>query len=179
MRFTTPKSLMGIPLFVVWWAVAAFSGVAFAQQTGTVFFSQSSYVVNIDQSNTTITVDFSGSTDTVASVNFATSDGTATAGVNYVATTGTVTFATNVLSAAFNVSILGNVPLQSTQTVNLALSNPTGFTTLGTQPTAPLLIINTNAQELAFSQTTYSVNGDQSDAVITVVRSEERRVGKE
>jgi hypothetical protein len=174
-RVPTPTALMGIPLIVVWWAVTAFSGLAHAQQTGVVTFSQSAYSVNVNQSNAVITVNFTGSTDGVATVDFTTSDGTATAGVNYVASTGTVTFATNVLSGTFNISILGNVALQSTQTVNLTLLNPTGFAVLGTTPsTATLLIINTNAQQLAFSQAAYSVNGDESNvvnAVITVVRT--------
>jgi len=170
MRFTAPKASRGIPLFVVWWVMAALSGAAFAQQTGTVSFSQSTYFVNIDQSNAVITVSSSGSTDTVAFVGFATSDGTATSGVNYVATTGTVTFATNTIGATFSITILGNVPLQSTQSLNLALSNPIGAT-VGTPSTAVLSIINTNAQQLAFLLSAFSVNGDQSNAVITVVRT--------
>ena len=161
---------MGIPLIVVWWVATAFSGPAHAQQTGTVAFSQSVYP-SVNQTNAIITIGFTGSTDGVAAVNFATSDGTATAGVNYVASTGTVTFATNVFSGTFNVSILGNVALQSTQTVNLSLMNPSGAAILGTPSTATLLIINTNAQQLAFSQPAYSVNGDESNAVITVVRT--------
>ena len=156
---------------VVGWALTVFSGVAQAQ-TGTVAFSQSTpYTVDVNQSNVVITVNFTGSTDGVAAVDFATSDGTATAGVNYVASTGTVTFATNVLSGTFPVSILGNVAQQSTQTVNLTLLNPTGFAILGTPSTATLLIINTNAQQLSFLSSTFFVNGDQSNAVITLVRT--------
>ena len=62
--------------------VLAVSSTARAQ-TGTVAFSQSLYTVDSDQSNATITVIFTGSTDDTATVEFDTSDGTATDGVNY------------------------------------------------------------------------------------------------
>ena len=169
-RVSRAKALLGVPLIVIGWALTVFSGLAYAQ-TGAVSFSQSAYSVNVDQGSALITVAFAGSTDGVATVDFATSDGTGTAGVNYVSSTGTVTFATNVLSATFTVPVLDNGVAQSTQTVNLALSNPTGFAALGSPSTAVLTIINTSMQQMQFAQSAYTVDEGGGDAVITLVRT--------
>ena len=145
------KAVLGVPLIVIGLALTLFSGLAQAQ-TGTVAFSQSAYSVDVNQSNVAIDVGFTGSTDGVATVDFATSDGTGTAGVDYVATNGTLTFATNVLIATFTVSILDNGMPQSTQTVNLALSNPTGFAVLSSLSNAVLTIINTSVEQMQFAK---------------------------
>ncbi|MGA2137550.1 MAG: Calx-beta domain-containing protein [Verrucomicrobiia bacterium] len=162
--------MLGVPLIVIGWALTVFSGLTYAQ-TGAVTFSQSAYSVNVNQGSALITVAFTGSTDGVATVDFATSDGTGTAGVNYVTSTGTVTFATNVLSATFTVPVLDNGVSLSTQTVNLALSNPTGFAVLGSPSNAVLTIINTTTQQVQFAQAAYTVDEGGGDAVITVVRT--------
>jgi hypothetical protein len=176
----TTRSL--IFLAVASLAVVFFSGNARAQ-TGTVAFGQSLYTVDSDQSNATITVIFTGSTDDTAGVEFDTSDGTATDGVNYVGvsqildfTPSTVTnfgiITTNTVTTnTVVISILGGGAPQSTQTVNLALSNPFGEEVLGSPSTAVLEIINTEVQQLAFSQSAYTADDTDTEAVVTLVRT--------
>ncbi|MGD0060831.1 MAG: Calx-beta domain-containing protein [Verrucomicrobiia bacterium] len=160
--------------------VLAVSSTARAQ-TGTVAFSQSLYTVDSDQSNATITVIFSGSTDDTATVEFDTSDGTATDGVNYAGVSTIVGFTPSVVTNSgiittntvttntVVITILGGGASQSTQTVNLALSNPTGEAVLGSPSTALLQIINTEEQQVAFSQSAYTADDTDTEAIVTVV----------
>jgi hypothetical protein len=76
-------------------------------------------------------------------VEYATSDGTATAGVDYTTTTGTLTFPVGALSRTFTVTVLHDTLDELNETVNLTLSNPTGGGTLGVRSTA-VLTINDN-----------------------------------
>ncbi|MGA2602669.1 MAG: Calx-beta domain-containing protein [Verrucomicrobiia bacterium] len=155
-------------------------------QTGTVALGQSTYTVDADQSNATITVVFTGSTDDTASVEFATSDGTATDGVNYVGTMGTnvtlgftpsavtnfgIITTNNITTNTFVITILGGGAPQSTQTVNLVLSNPSGEAVLGSPSTAVLQIINTEVQQVAFSQSAYTVDDTDTEAIVTLIRT--------
>ena len=61
-------------------------------------------------------------------VNFATSDGTATAGVDYVARTGTLTFPSNVQSQQIAITINGDVLFENNETFTVTLSAPSGAT---------------------------------------------------
>lgn len=151
-------------------ALTAWAGRSQAQ-TGIVNFSQSAYSVNVSQSNALITVLFTGSGDGTGAVNFATSGGTATAGVDYVATNGILVFAVGVLSNTFSVPVLDNGLPGSTQTVNLVLSNPTGFALLGSPSLATLTILNFQTQQVQFAQAAYEVDEGESNAVITLVRT--------
>jgi len=65
---------------------------------------------------------------TPVTVQYATSDGTATAGLDYTATTGTITFPAGVVSQLVHVGILGDPAVESAETVNVRLSNPAGAT---------------------------------------------------
>src|SRR5579859_6480800 len=103
----------GIPRFfgsllIVWLGVLFFPGITRAQDTGSVSFLQSTYTVDSGVATVAVAVVFTGSTDTTASVNFSTSDGTATSGVNYVALSNTLSFAVGVLTDTVNVAILGD-----------------------------------------------------------------------
>jgi hypothetical protein len=165
-----------ISLLVAGCTAVFFPGLA-RGQTGTVVFSQSAYTVAASQSNALITVIFSGSTDATASVDFSTSDGTAVAGVDYVAVSNTVTFAaenptntTEAVTNTVNIGLLNNGVAGSTQTVNLALSNPTGPVVLGSPSTAVLTIINDEVEQLQFAQASYSVDDTDAVATITLVR---------
>src|SRR5262249_49953124 len=111
-------------------------------QPGVLQFSTSGYSVNENQGTVTITVTRTGGSNVPASVNFATSNGTATAGSDYPATSGTLTFGVGETSKTFTVSIINDTAVENPETVNLTLSNPTGGATLGSQATATLTIIS-------------------------------------
>ena len=74
-------------------------------------------------------------------VNYATSNGTATAGSDYGTTNGTLTFAPNQTSATFLIPIIDDSLNEADETVNIALSNPTNAT-LGSPANATLTIID-------------------------------------
>jgi sugar lactone lactonase YvrE len=106
------------------------------------------------------------------SVNYATSNGTATAGSDYTSTSGTLTFGDGITSQTFSVPVLDDLLAEGNETVNLALSNPTGGATLGTPNTAVLTITNVpKPGSLQFSSATYSVAENGGSATITVTRT--------
>jgi CSLREA domain-containing protein len=109
-------------------------------------FSAPAYSVNEGGGTATITVNRTGSTSGAVGVNYATSNGTATAGSDYTATSGTLSFASNQTSKTFTIPIINdNVNGEGNQTVNLKLSNPTGGATLATPSTAVLTIVEPTA----------------------------------
>jgi hypothetical protein len=61
-------------------------------------------------------------------VEFATSDGTATAGLDYEATSGTVTFAPGEVAAQITVTVYGDESVEGDETFQVVLSNPVGAT---------------------------------------------------
>ncbi|MEW6730990.1 MAG: Calx-beta domain-containing protein [Acidobacteriota bacterium] len=142
-----------------------------APATPSIQFSAATYSVNETGGSATITVVRTGSTSSTVTVDYATSDGTATAGADYTATTGTLSFGSGETTKTFNVPVLADLLAEPNETVNLALSNPTGGATLGTPSTAVLTIVNVAAAgTLQFSAATYSVMENGGSATITVNR---------
>ncbi len=90
-----------------------------------------------------IAVTLAGTYTNQVTVDFATSNGTATTGLDYTATNGTLTFLPGQTTATFTVTILNDGQVEGPETVNLTLSNPTGSPTLG-GPTHVLLTIVDN-----------------------------------
>jgi hypothetical protein len=74
-------------------------------------------------------------------IDYATSDGTATAGSDYVAISGTLIFAVGQTIGTFDVPIIDDSLNEADETVNLTLSNP-GNATLDTPSTAILTIVD-------------------------------------
>ena len=72
------------------------------------------------------TVTLSRARDIVTSVNYATSDGTATAGSDYTATSGTLTFAALETTKTVSVPVLDDVHDEGSETLTFTLSNPSG-----------------------------------------------------
>src|SRR5262249_43283100 len=75
-------------------------------QPGALQFSSRMYAVNENGGTATITVTRTGGSDGSVTVNYATSNGTATAGSDYTATSGTLTFAAGETSKTFTIPIL-------------------------------------------------------------------------
>ena len=127
----------------------------------------------------TITVTRTGGSDGAVSVQYATSDGTATtADDDYVTASDTLNWADgDDADKTFDVTINGDGDVELDETVNLALISPTGDATLGDDDTAVLTIENDDALAggiLAFSATSYSDTEGDSDTktkTITVTRT--------
>ena len=92
--------------------------------------------------NASYTVTLSQASNQTVSVNYATSNGTATAGADYTATIGTLTFAPGVTSQVLNIPILNDSLNEADETFTLALSSPTNAA-LGTQTAATTTITDT------------------------------------
>jgi hypothetical protein len=137
-------------------------------QPGTLALSSATYGVGEGVGMATITVNRTGGTDGTVGISYGTSNGTATggasctAGVDYIATSGTLSW-TNGDSAAktFNITICDDALFESNETVNVAITTPTGGATLGSPNTAVLTISeNDTAPTLQFNSATYSNNDD-------------------
>lgn len=140
--------------------------------TGAFEFAQSAFTVSENAGTATITVNRVGGTEGEAKVDYATvaTGSSATAGTDYTPTNGTLTFGDGVTTQTFTVTVLDDTQVEGTETVNLALSNPTDGTTLGTQATAGLNINDFEAGSLQFSTTNFTVNEDAGSVTVTVTR---------
>jgi hypothetical protein len=91
-----------------------------------------------------VTVTRTGDTTGAATVDYATSDGTASKQKDYTQALGTLVFAPNETSKTFTVFVDDDAFQEGAETVTLTLSNPVG-TTLGATPTATLTINSNDA----------------------------------
>jgi Calx-beta domain len=88
----------------------------------------------------TVTVIRAGDPSAPVSVQYATSNGSATAGSDYVATSGTLNFAAGETSKTFTITLNSDTLTEGVETINLTLSNPTGGASLGWLSTGVLNI---------------------------------------
>ncbi|HXG09537.1 MAG TPA: Calx-beta domain-containing protein, partial [Gemmataceae bacterium] len=113
-----------------------------AATPGQLQFSAATYSVNENAGSATVTLTRTGGSDGAIAVTFASSGGTATAGVDFTATTTTVSFSAGQTVATVTIPIINDNIDESDETVNLALTGPTGGATLGTPNTAVLTIVD-------------------------------------
>ncbi|WP_272946224.1 Calx-beta domain-containing protein, partial [Geobacter sp. OR-1] len=134
---------------------------------GTLQFSSPTYSVAENGSTATITVTRTGGTVGAASVQYATSNGTATSGSDYTTASGTLNWANgDSANKTFTVPVTNDTVYEGNETVNLTLSNASGAT-LGTQTTATLTITdNESPPTVQFSAT--SGSGAESVTPVTV-----------
>ena len=71
------------------------------------------------------TVTLSSASNQTVTVNYATSDGTATAGSDYTAASGTLTFASGTLTQTITVAVTGDTVVEPSETFTVTLSSPT------------------------------------------------------
>ena len=164
--FSVLGSMFLPPATTSWLSEPLAGGVAFADDPPTASFSSATYSAGEADGTATITVSLSGTSAAQITVNYATSDGTATAGSDYTAASGTLTFAAGTTNQTFDVTITNDTTVEDSETVSLAISNPTNAT-LGTQSTATLTITDNDVPSVAFSSATYTVNEGSPSATIT------------
>ena len=138
----------------------------------TIQFSTASYAVAEDAGAVTLTVQRLDDTNTVVSVDYASTNGTATAGLKYTAVSGTLTFSAGETNQAIMVPILNEGFVEGTQTFQIILSNPTGGAALGVRTNATVRITD-NDKGLAFEFANYWAREDEGSVLIAVVRGDD------
>jgi subtilisin family serine protease len=111
-------------------------------KAGKLGFKATSYKVNENEGTATITVTRSRGKASGVTVDYTTSDGTATAGIDYTPASGTLTFAAGQTSQTFTIPITNDALVESNETIHMQLLHPTGGATLNTRHTAVLTIVD-------------------------------------
>jgi len=140
-------------------------------EPSTLQFSTTDYSVNENGGEATITVTRTG--ESAISVDYATSDATATASKDYIATSGTLNWAKgDAAEKTFTIDIIDDSEVENNETVIVSLSHA------GSPSTAMVTIIDNDLivetpepSTLQFSTTNYSVNENGGEAIITVTRT--------
>jgi len=109
-------------------------------------FSSASYSAGEGVGAATLTINRTGDTSGAASVDFETSDGSAVQSSDYTTSAGTVDFAAGETSKTVSVLITDDLYIESNETINVTLSNPTGGS-LGSPGTATLTITNNDTSQ--------------------------------
>ena len=141
---------------------------------GRLEFSAPTYTVSESAGSAQIIVNRVGGSGGAISVQFNTSNGTATAGADYAATPTTLNWANGDAGPWYvYVPVFPDALVEASETVHLALSNPTGGATLGSQNASTLIITDDappTTGRLRFSSATYAVSETAGTAAITVSR---------
>jgi len=154
-------------------------------EPSTLQFSNTNYSINENGGEASITVTRTG--ESAISVDYATSDDTATAGKDYIATSGTLNWANgDAADKTFTIDITDDSELENDETVIVSLNNATSGTELGWPNTAMVTITDNDSltvetpepepSTLQFSNTNYSVNENGGEASITVTRTGESAI---
>jgi photosystem II stability/assembly factor-like uncharacterized protein len=120
--------------------VANFTAIPFP----TVEFSATNYDVGEGSVSVVVTVTRSGDTTIASTVDFASTNGTASQLRDYEVANGTISFAAGETSRTFRVLVVDDVFAETNETVNLTLSSPTGATLTGST-TATVTILDNDS----------------------------------
>ncbi len=134
-------------------------------------FTASSYAVSQSAAKAIITVRRMGAMNRAVGVQYATSDGSATAGTDYTSVTESLSFAPNVMQKTFTVSLLPQTGHPGPRTLNITLSNADGAV-VGTPGVATLTIKDTlppATLQLAVADQAIAESG--GGATVTVTRT--------
>ena len=86
--------------------------------------------VNESAGTATVTVTLSAPTSNIVTIAYATSNGTATASSDYTTTAGVLTFSANQTTRTFTVQIIDDAVIETSETINITLSDPTNASIL-------------------------------------------------
>jgi Calx-beta domain len=140
--------------------------------TGTLQFSALRYDVNESAGHATITVNRVGGSGGPATVDYATSDGTAAAPGDYGATSGTLSFANGETQKTFQIPVVWDGRQEGDETVSIELSNFDSDDDQSAVKAAVLHIADDGASgPVQFSAASYTVSETAGNATIIVNRS--------
>ncbi|MFN2623250.1 MAG: Calx-beta domain-containing protein [Chthoniobacterales bacterium] len=135
-------------------------------------FSSATYSVNEADGSVSVTVVRSGGLQLTASVNYATSNGTAQSGSDYTAASGTLTFNPGDTSKTIPIGITDDTVVEDSENFSITLSSPSFGSTLGTPSTATVTIAdNDSGSTIQFSPVVYTVNEAAGQVILTVTAS--------
>ncbi|HEX4267544.1 MAG TPA: Calx-beta domain-containing protein [Steroidobacteraceae bacterium] len=141
---------------------------------GSISLSAAGYSVAQNGGTVTLTLHRTGGSTGAVTVDYATSDGTATAGTNYTAASGTASWADGSVAAQkFKVTVSNATPFSGNKTFMVTLSSPTNGAALAAPISATVTITGSaaSAGSLALSSATYPVQQSAGSVTITVVRT--------
>lgn len=131
--------------------------------------SPTSYTVAENGGSITLTINRSVNTYGPLTVNYATSNGTASAGSDYTPVSGTITFADGEISKTISIPILDDSIFEPAESFNLTLSNPSKGILISANAT--IQIIDNDAQ-IAFNPSTYNVDENVGAVTLTIARTQ-------
>ncbi|RRS35480.1 MAG: hypothetical protein NV67_03545, partial [Gammaproteobacteria bacterium (ex Lamellibrachia satsuma)] len=105
---------------------------------GTLDLSAANYAVNENDGTVNVTVNRTGGSFGAITVDYATSNGTATSGSDYQAVNSALTFAENEYSKVITINLLDDLVYEGSESFTITLSNPGGGAALGTTTTASI-----------------------------------------
>nr|NCQ75845.1 hypothetical protein [Microcystis aeruginosa W13-13] len=158
---------------------------------GVIQFSNATYSVNENGTPVTaVTLTRTNGSDGAVSVTVNLTNGTATAGSDYNNTPITVNFANGETAKTVNIPIIDDSVLETTETINLSLSNPTNGVTIGSQNSAivniidndfkPTLTVNITGEQVTEGNTiqgTVTRNTDTTEPLtVTLVNSDNSQI---
>ncbi|WP_435009988.1 Calx-beta domain-containing protein [Tundrisphaera lichenicola] len=133
-------------------------------------FSAPTYNVRENDGVAVFTVNRIGDLSTVATVDYATIDGSAFAGSDYQATSGTLTFGPGVASLDVPVTLINDPFFEATETFNLILTNPVGSVQFGVTNQSTMIITDEDPlSPLIFGDDVSVFEGDQPTTVVNLV----------
>ncbi|MBK7044725.1 MAG: hypothetical protein IPH50_14300 [Rhodanobacteraceae bacterium] len=143
---------------------------------GSLQFAVAASAVAENGATATISVTRTGGSTGAVSIDYASSNGSATAGSDYTATSGTLNWAAgDTTPQTFTVAITDDATDEPDETVNLTLSNPTGGASSGAPNTAVLTITDNDpppaAGSLQFAVAASAVAENGATATISVTRT--------
>jgi len=116
--------------------------------------------------NMTFTATLSAASGRAVSVDYATSNGTASSGSDYTASSGTLNFAAGETTKTFTVVIWGDTNLEGNETITATLSNPTNAT-LGTSTATGTINDDENATPVNTVPSAQTTNEDTAKVFST------------
>ncbi len=143
-------------------------------------FKSASYSVRESLGFATIMVKRAGGVNTLTTVSYATSDGTATSALDedYTATSGILTFKPRVTVQSFKVPITRDTVDEPDETVLLSLSSPSVPSRLGSQSTAVLTILDDDVGgRIQLGATSYKVTEPAVGGAPVQVKVTVKRIG--